>query len=267
MPENNKLWRSIVSEAKDRGLGIMSAPGIMNAGAVPGTFKKLGITSEKELDEKLSKIGIKGNVANVIKGCLNRNIPGVDYMKVLDEFRGDTGIVVDPIFTLDDRASTLAKALGHADHLDKFGGGSKIGKLAHSLPTRILGRLTGSASRNGVSGFSSGLLSAKLRSQGKKKADTVNRLVTYGLPVLGQGARLVADFEASRRGYDLLKKNGASPEYLKNARKGFGLAFGIHALDAAGNVGMTFLGRQAGKAVGRHLWKEKKKETEDEVKD
>lgn len=263
VPEGNKLWRSIVGEAKDRGLGIMAEPGRRYVGEVPaaGVLRKIGITTEETLDKILAKIGIKGNAANTFKDRLKYKSSSADPVKVLDNH-----VVIDPgVFGRN--PAELAKELGHADHLDKFGGGSKIGKLAHSLPALYLSALTGSASRNGVSGFSSGLLSAKLRSQGKKKADTVNRLVTYGLPVLGQGARLVSEFEASRRGYDLLKKNGASPEYLKNARKGFGSALGIHALDAAGNVGMTFLGRQAGKAVGRHLWKEKKKETEDEVKD
>lgn len=199
----------------------------------------------------------------------NKNSISLDDLLFYSKVRKNS----DNIILDTNEASTLAHELGHSKH---HGGrdGSKIGKLAHKLRNTKLAqldkKLVDSAGptfshlvRNGAplsmaAGFASGYDSGKKLAKGEKDS-VVNKTAYAALPVIHQAPKLVSEFEASRQGIKLLKKAGASKEFIKQSKKALGNAYGTYAASLATPVALGYLARQAGKVTGKLSESDKKK--------
>ena len=143
-------------------------------------------------------------------------------------------------------ASALAHELGHLESAEK----GKIGKIAHKLivPSKILSHsLVGMAN-----GIDSGIRAERNKREGKKESK-LNRHKSWALPVAASVPLLVTEGAASKRGYQMLKKAGASKPYLKNAKTGLALAGSSYIVGTANRALTGEGGRQLGK------WAERKR--------
>ena len=159
-------------------------------------------------------------------------------------------------------AGTLAHELGHSRHY-RGRDGSKLGKLAHKASGKIYDaneilrknkapRIE-SIAASGV-GFASGY---KAGVDGKDSA--LNIAAPGAVALMSHAPDITKEIAASRRGYKLLKKSGASEKFLKGYKKTLGAAAGTYAATAIPTLGLAYGSRLAGKAVGNEARKNKEK--------
>lgn len=154
-------------------------------------------------------------------------------------------------------AATVAHEMGHREHLRPGGSGSIIGKAAHKVgglskvtlhPKHPLGKTI----RGGIfiNGVHSGYKKEKNKKEGKKTG-IVTKTKSVALPAALMSPLLIAEASASRKGYKMLKKSGASKEFLKAARKRYRNAYGTYVASSTSPV----LAGVSGELVGRGLGK------------
>lgn len=164
--------------------------------------------------------------------------------------------------------SLISHEIGHA-HFDKGeakGVGEKVGKAAHKIYLKgggqvhhfILPGVTAIAA-----GIRSGKKKADLEAEGKEESK-LSRHSTWAAPLAVQTPGLVSEAAASKYGYNLLKKAGASKKYLKHTRGKFLGAFGTYATVATTNVGTGELARGISyKLRKKKLERDKERKEED----
>ena len=164
--------------------------------------------------------------------------------------------------------SLISHEIGHA-HFDKGkakGIGEKIGKAAHKIYLKG-GGLVHHNILPGVAGIAAGIRSGKkkadLEEEGKEESK-LNKHSAWAAPLAVQTPGLVSEGAASKYGYNLLKKAGASKKYLKHTRGKLLGAFGTYAATALGNVGTGELARGiAYRQRKKKIEKEKEEKEED----
>ena len=159
-------------------------------------------------------------------------------------------------------AGTLAHELGHSRHF-KGRDGSKLGKLAHKTSRKIYDAneilrknkapKVESMAASGV-GFTSGYKAGK---DGKDSA--LNVIAPGAAALISHSPELTKEIAATREGYKLLKKSGASKKFLKGYKKTLGRAAGTYAVTAVPTLGLAYGSRFIGKAVGNEVRKNKEK--------
>lgn len=161
----------------------------------------------------------------------------------------------------------ISHEFGHA-HFDKGkakGIGEKIGKAAHkvylkggALQHTVLAPVSGI-----IAGTRSGKKAAEKEAAGEKESK-LSRHSAWGTSLAIQTPGLVSEAAASKYGYNVLKKAGASKKYLKGSKKNLATAFGTYATIAAANAGLGELARgRAYKKRKKELEKEKNKKKDD----
>lgn len=161
----------------------------------------------------------------------------------------------------------ISHEFGHA-HFDKGkakGIGEKIGKAAHkvylkggALQHTVLAPVGGI-----IAGTRSGKKAAEKEAAGEKESK-LSRHSAWGTSLAIQTPGLVSEAAASKYGYNVLKKAGASKKYLKESKKNLATAFGTYATMAAANAGLGELARgRAYKKRKKELEKEKNKKKDD----
>lgn len=164
--------------------------------------------------------------------------------------------------------SLISHEIGHA-HFDKGkakGIGEKIGKVAHKIYLKG-GGIVHHNILPGVAGIAAGIKSGKkkadLEEEGKEESK-LNKHSAWVAPLAVQTPGLVSEGAASKYGYNLLKKAGASKKYLKHTRGKLLGAFGTYAATALGNVGTGELARGlAYRQRKKKIEKEKEEKEED----
>lgn len=139
-------------------------------------------------------------------------------------------------------ASVLGHELGHIHYLtDK--NAKKLGKYAHKLR----GISDNSTLIGFGTGFASGINSAKKEDKESKLSRVSGGLtaVTSNIP------RLIAEQQASKYGYNLLKQSGASKEHLSKANKNYKRMLLTYGTGILGDIGAAELGRAAGKYIAK----------------
>ena len=154
-------------------------------------------------------------------------------------------------------ASTVAHEMGHREYMRPGGSGNIIGKAAHkvgglSRVTQHPKRRLGKTIRGGIfiNGVHSGYKKEKDKKEGKKTG-IVTKTKSIALPAALMSPLLIAEASASRKGYKMLKKSGASKEFLKAARKRYRNAYGTYVASSTSPV----LAGVSGELVGRGLGK------------
>jgi len=151
-------------------------------------------------------------------------------------------------------ASILGHELGHVHYLSNPKA-DKVGKYAHKLrPISENSTLIGLGA-----GIASGIRSAKKEEKGEKEG-IVNRssgiLAVTGVHL----PRLVAEGKASQHGYKLMKNAGASKRLLKSAKGNYKKALLSYGTGILGDIGVSELGRAAGRAYYNNIIKKDKKD-------
>jgi len=151
-------------------------------------------------------------------------------------------------------ASILGHELGHLHYLSNPKA-DKVGKYAHKLrPISDNSTLIGLGA-----GIVSGVRSAKKEEKGEKEG-IVNRSLGILASTGANIPRLVAEGKASQHGYKLLKKAGASKRLLNSAKGNYKKAFLTYGTGIVGDIGISELGRAAGRAYYNNVIKEDKKD-------
>lgn len=162
----------------------------------------------------------------------------------------------------------IAHEIGHA-HFDKGkakGVGEKIGKVAHKIYLKG-GGIVHHNILPGVAGIAAGIRSGKkkadLEEEGKEESK-LNKHSAWVAPLAVQTPGLVSEGAASKYGYNLLKKAGASKKYLKHTRGKLLGAFGTYATTALGNIGIGELARGVAYRQRKKKLKKEKEEKEED---
>lgn len=162
----------------------------------------------------------------------------------------------------------ISHEFGHA-HFDKDkakGLGEKIGKAAHKAYLKTGGMFNHSLlapTAGMIVGARSGKKAAEKEAAGEKESKLARHSGwATGLAVQSPG--LISEGAASKYGYNILKKAGASKKYLKGSKKNLVTAFGTYAGLAVANAGTSELARGiAYKKRKKKLEKEKNKKKDD----
>lgn len=162
----------------------------------------------------------------------------------------------------------ISHEFGHA-HFDKGrakGLGEKIGKAAHKAYLKTGGMFNHSLlapTAGMIVGARSGKKAAEKEAAGEKESKLARHSGwATGLAVQSPG--LISEGAASKYGYNVLKKAGASKKYLKGSKKNLVTAFGTYAGLAVANAGTSELARGiAYKKRKKKLEKEKNKKKDD----
>ncbi len=161
-------------------------------------------------------------------------------------------------------ADVLSHEIGHA-HYDKRkvkSVGDAVGKAVHKAYLKTGGMMNHIAlapTAGIIAGIRSGKKAAEKEAAGEKESK-LNRHSGWATGLAVQTPGLVSEAAASKYGYNVLKKAGASEKYLKRSKKNLATAFGTYATMAAANAGMGELARGI-------AYKRKKKELEKENKE
>ena len=164
--------------------------------------------------------------------------------------------------------SLISHEIGHA-YFDKGKAksvGEKFGKAAHKVYLKgggayqhmIIAPVAGIAA-----GIRSGLKKANLEDEGKEESK-LNRHSAWSTSLAVQTPGLVSEGAASKYGYNLLKKAGASKKYLKHTKGKLLGAFGTYAAMAAANAGTGELARGIAYKRRKKKLKGEKKENKEE---
>lgn len=167
-------------------------------------------------------------------------------------------------------AGTLAHELGHSRHY-MGRDGNKLGKLAHKTSGKINDTneilrkkkvpKVESMVASGV-GFASGYKAGK---DGKDSA--LNVIAPGAAALISHAPALTKEISATREGYKLLKKSGASKKFLKGYKKTMGHAAGTYASLAIPTLGLAYGSRLVGKVVGSEVRKSKERKENKKKKD
>lgn len=241
--EAEKIREALLNEAKKNGVKIDAAEGLGNS-----VYLK-----KSKWNQKLGK-GIK----RLVKRLGGGNIDDLGPMgKVIENLGKDVVLLDEASGSLRD-ADVLAHELGHAHHSSKR---SKniIGKASHKL--MAVGKYADKASP--LVGFASGLNAAKKKSEGEEEGK-VSKNISWALPTISNLNTLTAESAATKHGFDSLKRLGASKGMQKLAKKRLGMALGTYGLGAASSIAKSLGAREAGKLVGKAIYKNKKKKKEED---
>lgn len=240
--EAEKIREVLLNEAKKNGVKVDAAEGLGNS-----VYLK-----KSKWNQKLGK-GVKKLVER-FGGKLDDLGP---MGKVVENLGKDTVLLDEASGSLRD-ADVLAHELGHAHHSSKR---SKniIGKASHKL--MAVGKYADKASP--FVGFASGLNAAKKKSEGEEEGK-VSKNISWALPAVSNLNTLTAESAATKHGFDSLKRLGASKGMQKLAKKRLGLALGTYGLGAASSIAKSLGAREAGKLVGKAVYKDKKKKKEED---
>ena len=162
-------------------------------------------------------------------------------------------------------ADLFSHELGHR-HYIKEKDAEFIGKAAHKIYMNSGDSLVSGYIIPNVSGVTSGVISgirkAKKEDKGEKES-VVNKHVSWVAPLITSAPMLISEAAASRKGIKYLKEQGASKEYLKEAKKHLGKAFGTYASKALVGSGVGLATKQlAYRTTKRRLQKEKEEKKE-----
>lgn len=141
--------------------------------------------------------------------------------------------------------STLAHEIGHSQHshgrAGKFWGANRrLDQMTRNTATQKYAGGVGL-----LTGFASGYNQTKNDDDSK-----VKKLAAY-TPTMINAPMILEEADASRRGLKLMRNAGASKAQLMAGRKSLGLALGTYMIRPAAQIGMTAVGRVAGKTVGK----------------
>lgn len=161
----------------------------------------------------------------------------------------------------------IAHEIGHA-HFDKGeakGVGEKIGKAAHKIYLKggAIQHLVAAPVAGIAAGIRSGRKKAEKEAEGKEESK-LNRHSAWAAPLAVQTPGLVSEAAASKYGYNLLKKAGASKKYLKHTKGKLLGAFGTYATIAAANAGTGELARGIAYRMRKKKLEKKRKENKEE---
>ena len=150
-------------------------------------------------------------------------------------------------------ASVLGHELGHIHYLSDPKA-DRIGKYAHKLAYPI----SGNSTLIGLgAGIASGVRSAKKEEKGEKEG-ALGRSSGILAATSSNIPRLVAEGKASQRGYKLMKNAGASDRLLKSAKGNYKKMLLSYGSGIATDIGVSELGRAAGRAYYNNIAKENK---------
>ena len=218
---------------------------------------------EKESPEIIRDLYLKEN-PNATKEEINRVVNR--YLKLPSPYYSPNKVNEHiNISKMPGRADVFAHELGHSQH-HHGRDGSKLGKLAHKLDNTTRNPKVSTTALAG-SGLVSGIR-AGMKKEKDEKVSTLNKLTpaltgaAVFLPTVG------AEIAASRRGYKLLKKSGASNEYLKHHTKNMKAALGTYLTSAGYKTVVTGYGsREFGKLIGRGIAADQKRKEKRKNKD
>lgn len=241
--EAEKIREALLNEAKKNGVKVDAAEGLGNSVYLKKSKwnQKLGKGVKKLVERFGGKLDDLGPMRKVVENL------GKDVV-LLDEASG----------SLRD-ADVLSHELGHAHHSSKR---SKniVGKASHKL--MAVGKYADKASP--LVGFASGLNAAKKKSEGEEEGK-VSKNISWALPTVSNLNTLTAESAATKHGFDSLKRLGASKGMQKLAKKRLGMALlGTYGLAAASSIAKSLGAREAGKLVGKAVYKDKKKKKEED---
>ena len=160
---------------------------------------------------------------------------------------------------------TLSHELGHSRHFHGRGG-SRIGKVAHDLRSRIGGIESGISEISGIRphelsnaggtilGLASGINAGRKEAKGEKEGIVSKTSILAPLAI--KTPQLVSEFEASRQGMKMLKNASASKKYRKLAGKSLASMLGTYAADALTPVALGYGARQVGRLIGKKIGRE-----------
>ena len=149
-------------------------------------------------------------------------------------------------------ASILGHELGHIHYLSNPKA-DKVGKYAHKL-----GPISENSTLIGLgTGIASGIRSAKKEERGEKEG-IINRSSGIIASTSAHIPRLVAEGKASQHGYKLMRNAGASNKLLKSAKGNYKKMLLTYGTGIAGDIGVSELGRSAGRAYYNNVIKEDK---------
>ena len=218
--ENKRLTDALLEDAKKRGTRILKSETGENSAYTEGGHA--GRLMRKAWNKiKKSRPDDAKQVKDAFKQLEGKNLGNginVDYIKHI----GTDTVVLGNKGKLSD-ADVLAHELGHSLYDHKGRSKDIIGKAAHAtmFPSKILtNKLNTKAGTVGMAavGFRSGMKSAERKSKGEK--DTFwNKTKSVAIPLAIAAPTLIGEAAASRQGYKMLKKHGASKEALKVKRK------------------------------------------------
>lgn len=239
---------------------------------------ELALFSEEKKKKRIGSGLIAGGLAaNMAAGkyVMNRfkDDGGEEGKKIVDKMVKNSGTrVVDasigdlgPAYNFKDKTvykagsnnpGVIAHELGHA-HYDKQTTKTGIGKLSHKGYKRTGGGLSYSVfspMTGVVAGRVSGKRAAKAEAEGKKESK-LNRHAAWAAPLAVQGAGLVAEAAASRKGLKMMKSAGASKKMISQAKKDLGAAWVTYGSRGVMNAGIGELSRA--KAYNREKKKQK----------
>ena len=235
--ENSKLKSALKKQAKDQGTKIVEFPDLDNSSATEG--------------------GIAGRFFRKLLNTKSKD----QYDPIMEHIGTDT-IILGKGRNSD--ADTLAHELGHTQFAHRKRSKNFIAKAAHELSG--LSKLGTSDKANvlyAASGFKNGLKSAKAKAEGKKEK-AWDKIKSVAVPALVSAPLLITEASASGKGLKMLKKAGASKEFMKQAKKALGAAYGTYALRAGGSIASGYAGRLLGKAVGKKKYKNKEEKNKKE---
>lgn len=151
-------------------------------------------------------------------------------------------------------ASILSHEMGHIHYLSNPKA-DKIGKYAHKIDS-----ISNNSTLIGLgAGIASGVRSAKKEEKGEKEG-LVNRSSGALASIGAHLPRLVAEGKASQHGYKLMKNAGASERLLKSAKGNYKKALLSYGAGIVSDIGISELGRSAGRAYYNNIIKTDKKD-------
>ena len=240
--------KSIAVGASVVGLGHTGRIALSNS--VDNDFRSKNTEEGEKLFEKIKKLARKkkikvdemdsGSPYYSMDGTIHTG--GTKYQKFKDG-------IIHPDYVVEVKSGNkrhgfaIAHELGHA-HFDKGkvkGIGEKLGKAAHRYYLQGRGSLI-SQMAGGIAGGISGRNKARLEEKGEKESK-VNRYAGLGTAALTNAPILASEAAASKYGLNVLKKAGASKEYLKGSKKTLLKALGSYAGLATAHVGASELAR------------------------
>lgn len=220
--------------------------------------KKLEKDWKKEAKDKESKKvynRLKKNFKKSGKAILNEGIdPGGNIIYspqsgIIEEGLEKGKGIVQMSGKTKGNAAILAHELGHIHYLSNPKA-DKVGKYAHKL-----GWIPENSTLIGLgAGIASGIRSAKKEEKGEKEG-IINR--SSGI-IASTGAnlpRLIAEGKASQHGYRLMKNAKASEKLLKSAKGNYKKTLLTYGTGIAGDIGVSELGRAAGRAYYNNIVK------------
>lgn len=239
---NKKIKDEILEEAKKSGVDVIEGEGLSPK-----------YTGKSKLYKKLGKIGEE--VGDSLESIDNSIVKGLGKsIKSKYKWAGDDKVIIGE-GSLGD-PDILAHELGHRHYMT--GEGKGLGKILHK--TRGISSLGMMASP--ISSFALGLRSAKKEDKGEKESG-LEKNAHLVLPVASSIPVVGSEIAADRYALEKLRKHGADPIIIKNAKKKYAYALGTYGIGVGKSILGSIISKEAGKAVGRKMIKNKKEKEDD----